>query len=72
MVCFNARMANETGNKRNGFIRSTLTIPQELSDFIEAQKNQPAHAGNLSSYVRGLIIADKLAKETTAPQPAAA
>ena len=66
-------MANESVNQRNGFIRTTVSIPQELSGFIDSQKKQPTHAGSLSSYVRGLIIADKQAKQfspsETKPEP---
>ena len=59
-------MATNKKPKRSGFLRPTLTIPDELESFIERRKNEPQHAGNLSSYVRGLIIADKHQQQTKA------
>lgn len=46
-----------------GFFKPTLSIPAELQPFVKQRKNAPQHAGNLSSYVRSLIIADQKAHE---------
>jgi hypothetical protein len=45
--------------KRHLFVRTTITIPQELKPFVARRKSDPQHSGNLSSYIRSLIIADK-------------
>ena len=63
---------NTKGKKRAGFMRPTLTIPTELSQFIDQQKNDPRHAGNLSSYIRMLIIEDKARQEAQASVKTAA
>ena len=59
-------MKIRAGNKKakdapakTGFIRKTVTLPAELGDFALAQSSEPEHAGNLSSYVRGLILRDR-------------
>ena len=44
---------------RTRFIRSTVTIPAELVGFIGRRVGDPVHAGNLSSYIRSLIIHDR-------------
>ena len=44
------------------FVRKTVTIPEELSDFTDEQVSQPEHAGNFSSYVRSLILRDRKEK----------
>jgi hypothetical protein len=49
-----------------GFIRKTVTIPVELEDFTVEQSGRPEHSGNLSSYVRKLIIQDKSQHEKQA------
>lgn len=41
------------------FVRATLSLPVELQAFIEHRKADPKHAGNLSSYVRNLILEDR-------------
>jgi len=51
-------------NKKHGkdkieFVRPTISLPAELVPFIEARKRTPQHSGNLSSYIRSLIIADR-------------
>jgi hypothetical protein len=40
------------------FVRKTLTIPADVISFGDQQAAKPEHAGNWSSYVRSLIIAD--------------
>ena len=47
-------------------MRATITIPAELASHVEKRKNEPTHAGNLSSYVRTLIIADQMQPEKVA------
>jgi hypothetical protein len=51
-------------NRPGGFVRKTVTIPADLAGFVEQQKNFPEHAGNLSSYLRTLILRDRT-KATT-------
>ncbi len=41
------------------FIRKTITIPAEVVPFAEEKAASPEHAGNLSSYIRTLILADR-------------
>lgn len=46
--------------------RHTISLPWELMEFAKHQANQPQHAGNMSSYVRSLIIRDQADAE---PKP---
>ena len=46
-----------------GIVRKTVVLPPEVFDFAEEQSNEPQHAGNLSSYVRSLILKDREQKE---------
>ena len=41
------------------FSRHTVTLPKHLIAFVEEQRNSPRHAGNLSSFLRSLIAAEK-------------
>jgi Arc/MetJ-type ribon-helix-helix transcriptional regulator len=41
------------------FMRKTVTIPSDLKHFVEERVAHPKHAGNLSSYVRNLILEDR-------------
>ena len=41
------------------FMRKTVTIPNDLKHFVEERVADPKHAGNLSSYVRNLILEDR-------------
>lgn len=50
---------NPEPESKPGFIRKTVTIPGELSGFVERETEKPAHAGNLSSYIRSLILRDR-------------
>ena len=59
-------MKNGKPKARNDFVRATITIPAELASHVEKRKNEPTHAGNLSSYVRTLIIADQMQPEKVA------
>jgi Arc/MetJ-type ribon-helix-helix transcriptional regulator len=54
-------MTNTSAVKQT-FVRRTVTIPAELADYVEQQRNSPQHAGNLSSFVRSLVIADRAAR----------
>lgn len=51
-------MSEQTSLKQQ-FVRATVTIPAELAPFAQQRASQPEHAGNLSSYIRGLIVRDK-------------
>lgn len=42
-----------------GFVRHTLTLPDELWRFAQTRKSSPVHAGSLSSYIRSLILKDQ-------------
>lgn len=64
-------MSTEKTAQRDGFLRLTITIPAELETFIESRRKSPLHAGNLSSYVRSLIIADQAAHPPPQLQEAA-
>jgi hypothetical protein len=52
-------------NRRGKFVRATLCLPAELEPFMQSRINSPEHAGNRSSYVRGLVIRDKREAEAT-------
>jgi len=41
------------------FYRFTFSLPAELKEFVETRARAPRHAGNLSSYIRDLVITDK-------------
>jgi hypothetical protein len=41
------------------FVRKTVTIPADLDPFATEQSRKPEHAGNLSSYIRTLILRDR-------------
>jgi hypothetical protein len=41
---------------RNGFVRQTISLPGDVYEYALAQSELPTHAGNLSSFVRSLII----------------
>lgn len=59
---------------RSGFIRRTVTIPGEIVEFADAQAAKPEHAGNFSSYVRGLILRarnERAASDQAAPNETA-
>lgn len=58
--------AAETPPAREGFFRATVTIPAELGAFTAEQKSRPEHAGNLSSYVRALILRDRESQKALA------
>ena len=45
-------------NPRRAIVRRTITIPGELDGWVERQSSQPQHMGNVSSYVRSLVIED--------------
>ena len=46
--------------KRAGdrFIRKTVTLPREVGDFANQRAAELMHAGNVSSYIRTLILKD--------------
>ena len=54
---------NETkkkGEKTDArFIRKSVTLPKEIGEFALDRAGAPEHAGNLSSYIRGLINRDR-------------
>jgi hypothetical protein len=51
--------ANGRGRAKGGdFLAHTVTLPVELSAWARRRSAEPAHAGNMSSYVRGLILED--------------
>lgn len=56
-------MSRQTQKKRAddgaGFIRKTVTLPDEVAEFADSQAAKPEHAGNVSSYVRSLILQDR-------------
>lgn len=60
MVCSPCAVSKKTSGKpaKNDRIRATITIPNELEKFVERQKAHPLHSGNLSSYLRALIVGD--------------
>lgn len=41
------------------FVRKTVTLPEDLEAFVLLRVGTLQHAGNLSSYLRGLIIEDR-------------
>jgi len=41
------------------FERKTITLPAAVAEFADKRAAQPEYAGNVSAYVRSLIIADK-------------
>ncbi len=49
--------------RRPPIIRPTLTLPQELYLFARQRADEPEFAGNLSAYVRNLLVADKRRQE---------
>ena len=46
-------------SKPGSFFKPTISLPEDLQPFVEQRKNEPQHAGNLSSYIRFLIISDR-------------
>lgn len=50
----------KTRRKRpsNGFIRRTITLPSSLFEFAVSRSQQPRHAGNMSGYIRDLVLDD--------------
>jgi len=48
------------------FVKATISIPSDVAKFAARRKNEPAHAGNLSSYIRALIIADNQVQQEKA------
>ena len=44
---------------KSGFVKRTVSIPEELVGFVGERKEAPEFAGNLSAYVRGLILRDR-------------
>ncbi|HEV2350829.1 MAG TPA: hypothetical protein VG028_13390 [Terriglobia bacterium] len=57
------RAEKQTSERNQQFVRATVTIPAELAAFVETRKNDLAHAGSLSSYVRSLILQDRQSRE---------
>jgi len=49
------------------FMRTTITLPAELQPFVEMRKSAPEHAGNMSAYVRSLILQDRKALDSEKP-----
>lgn len=56
---------SQNGKSKAKFQARTISIPADLWPWAKCQAASPAHAGNLSSYVRNLIL-----KDYTAHQPA--
>jgi hypothetical protein len=61
-------VSSKTKTVKN-FVKPTISIPVELEAFVVKRKSEPQHAGNLSSYIRSLIIADR---ESQSSKPLAA
>ena len=55
-------------NVKQQFVRATVTIPAELAPFAQQRASEPEHAGNLSSYIRGLIVRDKREHAVSEPK----
>jgi hypothetical protein len=51
-------MKRSMSPKNSDYVRISLSIPREVWSFFERQCMQPLHAGNRSSYVRSLIVAE--------------
>jgi hypothetical protein len=51
-------MSTKRFKQSKQFVRASITIPAEIAAFAAEQSSQPEHAGNMSSYVRSLIIRD--------------
>ena len=53
------RVMKNNKQRKAAFIKATISIPTSLTPHVSWRKKEPQHAGNFSSYVRSLIIADK-------------
>jgi len=45
--------------KKSGFAVRTISFPKELLKYARLRARDPQHAGNLSSFLRSLVIEDK-------------
>ncbi len=57
------RFKEKGADGQQAFVRKTITIQEDLASFADAQAALPEHAGNVSSYVRNLIIQDRMSRE---------
>ena len=59
-VMSNKTVKQTKQNERNDeFVRKTVTLPEEVTEFAERQAARPEYAGNFSAYVRTLILQDR-------------
>ena len=59
------RLKTQKGRKRE-FVRKTVTLPKDLEAYTEERADAPEHAGNLSSYIRNLILNDRKTRQSAA------